>query len=719
MDKEKLDIILDTVAETSEWALAESENIEVYGARVHNLKNIDVLIPRNKLVVITGISGSGKSSLAFDTIYAEGQRRYLETFSAYARQFIGTLERPDVDKINGLSPVISIEQKTTIRNPRSTVGTITEIYDFLRLLYARASDAYSYLSGEKMVRYSQTQIIQLILDKYNNKHIMLLSPIVRGRKGHYRDLFHDLQRQGFLKVRIDGELRDIVYNMKLDRYKTHDIEVMIDMFRVNADVVSRLNSSINTAMHHSNGLVAILDNDNSQIQFYSRNLICPVTGISYSEPEPNNFSFNSAYGACPKCSGLGSIQSIDIDKVIPDRKISIHKGAIKPLGEYKPTWIFRQIEALADKYGFSLNDPVSTIPDNALNAILYGTDEVLKVKNDIQGNSLSYSMSFEGIISFLSKQMEERNSDSLSKWFEGFLNYTQCPECQGQRLKKESLHFKILDQNISQVSGLDLIKLRQWIDSLSLLLDNKRKIIAGEIIREIKMRIDFMIEVGLDYLTIDRATRTLSGGESQRIRLATQIGSQLTGVLYLLDEPTIGLHQRDNLKVIHALRKLRDIGNSVIVVEHDREMIEAADYIIDIGPGAGSHGGKITAAGTLKEIIKADNLTADYLNHKKTVVIPEKSRKGTGKFLTLTGATGNNLKNVTVSLPLGKMICITGVSGSGKSTLINETLYPILSRHFYRSHQKPLPYTSIQGIENIDKVIEIDQSPIGRTPRSN
>ena len=700
--------------------ISESKDrIEIYGARVHNLKNIDLVIPRNKVVVFTGLSGSGKSSLAFDTIYAEGQRRYIETFSAYARQFIGDLERPDVDKITGLSPVISIEQKSTNRNPRSTVGTITEIYDFLRLLYARAADAYSYVTGEKMVRYNETQIIDLINSTYKGKDVMILSPVVKGRKGHYRELFEQIRKQGFLKVRIDGKIAEIHYNMKLDRYKIHDIDIVIDYISITPAQKNRLISTIQTAMRYGKGSISIIDTETNKVQHYSKHLMCLTSGISYDEPEPNTFSFNSVYGACPKCNGLGIITELDIDKIIPDKNKSIRKGAITPIGEHKNTWIFRQLDAIGDKYGFTLNTPIKEIPEHALNVILYGSDEMFKIKNDEHGISTGYSLSFEGIINFISNQFSENNSPSLQKWIESFMNEVPCPECKGTRLKKESLHYKLNDKSIAELSDLDLINLYDWFENINANIEERKLKIAKEIIREIKVRIKFLLEVGLDYLTISRTAKSLSGGESQRIRLATQIGSQLTGVLYLLDEPTIGLHQRDNLRVIESLKNLRDIGNSVIIVEHDKEMIESADYVIDIGPGAGLYGGEIVAEGTPEEILKSNTMTADYLNGRKQISVPKKRRKGNGKYLNLKGAKGNNLKDVTLKLPLGKMICITGVSGSGKSSLINETLYPILSNKFYRSSQKPLAYKELEGISHIDKVIEIDQSPIGRTPRSN
>ena len=695
------------------------EQLEIYGARVHNLKNIDLAIPRNKLVVITGLSGSGKSSLAFDTVYAEGQRRYMETFSAYARQFIGNLERPDVDKISGLSPVISIEQKSTNRNPRSTVGTITEIYDFLRLLYARASDAYSYESGEKMVRYTEQQIVDLILSNHKGDELLVLAPVVKGRKGHYRELFDKIRKQGFLKVRIDGEIREITLGMQLDRYKIHDIEIVIDQLVVNNESRKRLIQSVNLAMKHGKDQLMTSPVDANAPRHYSRLLMCPSTGISYDEPEPNTFSFNSPYGACPNCNGLGTVSEIDLKKIIPNRNKTIKKGGITPIGEYKNNWIFKQIEAIGDKYGFTVNTPISEIPEQAINVILYGSDEVFKVKNDYLGVTSTYSLNFEGIVSFINSQHAEAAPAGIMKWVRSFMNKKPCPECHGARLKKESLWFKVNNNNIAELSGMDLVKLHEWFDDLHHHLDERKQVIAYEIIREIRNRIKFLLDVGIGYLTLNRPARSLSGGESQRIRLATQIGSQLVGVLYILDEPSIGLHQHDNLKLIKALQSLRDTGNSVIVVEHDQETILHADYVIDIGPYAGAHGGKIVAHGTPGEIMQTDYLTGKYLSGKLTIDVPSSRRKGNGNVLTLKGATGHNLKDVILNIPLGKLICITGLSGSGKSSLINETLYPILSHHFYRSDKKPLPYHSIEGIKHIDKVIEIDQSPIGRTPRSN
>lgn len=705
--------------------IAESENetLEVIGARVHNLKDISVSIPRNKLVVVTGLSGSGKSSLAFDTIYAEGQRRYIETFSSYARQFLGDLERPDVDKITGLSPVISIEQKTVNKNPRSTVGTITEIYDFLRLLYARASDAFSYVTGEKMVRYSDDQIIDLILSSYEGKKILLLAPVVKGRKGHYRELFEQIRKQGFLRARIDGEVVELTSRIQLDRYKVHDIEIVIDRIAVSYDDRQRIAESVKLAMKHAKGTMMVAEakgnkNETGEARHFSRHLMCPGSGISYDDPAPNLFSFNSPYGACPKCNGLGHILEIDTNKIIPNKSRSIKSGAILPIGEYRSSWIFKQLDAIADKYKFKLSDPVKDIPEDALNAILYGTDEMLKVKNDTLGSSTSYSLSFEGVVNFLSRQ-EQEGSAGVQKWAAEFMNEIDCPKCGGTRLRKEALYFRINDKNIAQLSAMGLGELRDWMDGLEDRVSERQRTIAIEVLKEIRNRLQFLLDVGLDYLTIDRSSRSLSGGEAQRIRLATQIGSQLVGVLYILDEPSIGLHQRDNVRLIEALKNLRDIGNSVIVVEHDKEMILAADHVIDIGPRAGVHGGHVVAEGTPEALLKFDTLTSDYITGKKGIAVPSEHRKGSGKSIVLDGCTGHNLKNVTVELPLGKFICVTGVSGSGKSSLINETLYPILSKHFYRSDRKPLPYRKIHGLEHIDKVIDIDQSPIGRTPRSN
>ncbi len=715
------------MSKDEQLVMNETETLEVIGARVHNLKNIDVEIPRNKLVVITGLSGSGKSSLAFDTIYAEGQRRYIETFASYARQFLGDLERPDVDKITGLSPVISIEQKTVNKNPRSTVGTITEIYDFLRLLFARASDAYSYVTGEKMIRYSDDQIIDLIVEKYADQKILILSPVVKGRKGHYRELFENIRKQGFLRVRVDGEVKEITDKIQLDRYKIHDIEIVIDRIEVKGDSRQRISESVQLAMKHGKGVIMALpydpskrNNEYGKAQHFSRYLMCPTSGISYDEPQPNLFSFNSPYGACHKCNGLGEISEIDINKIIPNKKLSIKKGAILPIGEYKNNWIFKQLDAIGDKYDFKLETPVEDISEDAMNVILFGSEEVFKVKAYIDSASTSYSLNFEGIVNFLMRQQDdEQLSPSMEKWIAGFMNQVECPECKGTRLKKEALHFRVSDKNIAQLSDMSLLDLNKWFDEVENKLSEKNKIVATEVLKEIRSRIRFLLNVGLEYLSLSRSSKSLSGGEAQRIRLATQIGSQLVGVLYILDEPSIGLHQRDNTRLINALKELRDIGNSVIVVEHDKEMILAADHVIDIGPMAGIHGGKVVAQGTPEQLVKFDTITAQYITGKKNIEIPKVRRKGNGKFLSLTGARGHNLQDVAVDLPLGTFICVTGVSGSGKSSLINETLYPILSNHFYRSSKKVLPFSTRKGLEHIDKVIEIDQSPIGRTPRSN
>lgn len=695
------------------------DTLEIFGAREHNLRNIDLVIPRDQLIVVTGLSGSGKSSLAFDTIYAEGQRRYIETFSAYARQFLGSLERPDVDKITGLSPVISIEQKTTNKNPRSTVGTITEIYDFLRLLFARIADAYSYNTGEAMVRYTDEQINELILKHYSGQKVYLLAPVVKGRKGHYREQFEQIGKQGFLRVRVDGQIREIVPGMKVDRYKVHDIEIVIDKIAVKAGEEKRIAQSIQTAFKFGKGVILVLGEQEDSPRFFSRTLMCPGTGIAYDEPEPNSFSFNSPYGACPVCNGLGTISVTDIDKIIPNRLMTIRNGGIAAVGPYKNTWIFKQIEAIGYKYGFTLDSPIEDISEEALKTILYGSDEVFKVKNETLGITNTYSLNFEGVVNYISSQADENAPPSLKKWADSFMQQKTCPECQGQRLKKESLHFRIGGYNIAELSQMDLLALQQTISDIDKSLDGRKKTIAAEIIRELQTRLQFLLDVGLDYLSLFRTARSLSGGEAQRIRLATQIGSQLTNVLYILDEPSIGLHQRDNQRLIKSLKELRDVGNSVIVVEHDRDMIMAADHVVDIGPGAGINGGLIVAKGTPEEIMTQPTITAQYLRSEKTIPVPEKRREGNGKWLTLKGATGNNLKKVELHIPLGKLICITGVSGSGKSSLINETLYPILSHHFYRSETQPLPYESIDGIKNVDKVIEIDQSPIGRTPRSN
>tara|TARA_R110001583_G_scaffold39765_3_gene127426 strand:+ start:5812 stop:8637 length:2826 start_codon:yes stop_codon:yes gene_type:complete len=695
------------------------EYIEVLGARVHNLKNIDVRIPREKLVVITGLSGSGKSSLAFDTIYAEGQRRYIETFSAYARQFLGGLERPDVDKIDGLSPVISIEQKTTNKSPRSTVGTITEIYDFLRLLFARAADAYSYNTNKKMVSYSDEQIKELILSEFNEKKIVVLAPIIKSRKGHYRELFEQIAKQGFVKVRVDGEIREIEKGMRLDRYKMHDIEIVIDRLLVNPASEKRLEETITTALYSGENIIMVIEHNTNNPRYFSRDLMCPETGISYPNPEPNTFSFNSPKGACSTCNGLGRIHKVNVKKIIPDSSISIKNGGIAPIGEQKSSWIFKQLQLIADRYNFKLNDPISSIPKEALEIILNGGKEKFEIASKTMGITRNYEIDFEGILNFIENQYKLSESTSIKRWANDFMDEMDCDSCNGNRLKKETLYFKINKKNISELAQLDLSELAEWFATIEEKLSKKQLLIASEILKEIRTRIQFLLDVGLDYLALDRSSKSLSGGEAQRIRLATQIGSQLVGVLYILDEPSIGLHQRDNKKLIKSLLNLRDIGNSVIVVEHDKDMIEHADFVLDIGPGAGVHGGEIVSEGTFTELKQHDTLTAAYLNGTKEISVPKKRRKGNGKKLTLSGATGNNLKNLTVDFPLGKMICVTGVSGSGKSTLINETLYPILNHHIYRGVKKPMPYKSINGLEHIDKVIDIDQSPIGRTPRSN
>lgn len=698
-----------------------NEMIEVLGARVHNLKNIDVSIPREKLVVITGLSGSGKSSLAFDTIYAEGQRRYIETFSAYARQFLGGLERPDVDKIDGLSPVIAIEQKTTSKSPRSTVGTITEIYDFLRLLYARAADAYSYNTGEKMVSYSDQQIKALILDSFKGKRINVLAPIIRSRKGHYAELFQQIAKQGFVKVRVDGEIQDLLSGMKVDRYKTHDIEIVIDRLLIENDVETdnRLAESIKTAMHHGDDVIMVIEQENKEVRYFSRTLMCPTTGISYPNPEPNNFSFNSPKGACEHCNGLGTINQINLKKIIPNPKSSIKQGGFAPLGEYKSTWIFKQLETIGEKYGFKITDPIETISEEAMDIILNGGKDKFTVASKTLGITKEYKIEFEGISHFIKNQFDESNSASIKRWAKEFMDEIECPHCEGSRLKKEALYFKINEKNIADLSLMDISELTKWFTDLDSYLSDKQKAIAIEINKEIKSRLQFLLDVGLNYLSLNRSSKSLSGGEAQRIRLATQIGSQLVGVLYILDEPSIGLHQRDNERLINSLENLRDIGNSVLVVEHDKEMIERADWVIDIGPKAGRFGGLIISEGTPKQLMSEATMTAQYLNGNLNIDVPKKRRDGNGKFLKLSGATGNNLKNVTVEFPLGKLICVTGVSGSGKSTLINETLYPILNEHFFNAVKKPQPYRKIEGLEHIDKVIDIDQSPIGRTPRSN
>ncbi|TYA57338.1 excinuclease ABC subunit UvrA [Formosa maritima] len=697
------------------------ENIEVQGARVHNLKNIDVTIPREKLVVITGLSGSGKSSLAFDTIYAEGQRRYIETFSAYARQFLGSLERPDVDKIDGLSPVIAIEQKTTSKSPRSTVGTITEIYDFLRLLFARASDAYSFNTGEKMVSYNDEQIKELIIESFKGKRINILAPVVRSRKGHYRELFEQIAKQGFVKVRADGEILDLVKGMKMDRYKTHDIEIVIDRLKIDDSVDNdkRLTETINTAMYHGEDVLMVLDQDTQETRYFSRNLMCPSSGISYPNPEPNNFSFNSPKGACPKCNGIGTLYQVNENKIIPDPKLSINAGALAPHGPQKNSWIFKQFETIAQRFSFSLNDPYKNIPEEAKQMILFGGNDKFSVESKTLGVTRDYKIDFEGVANFIESQYANAETTSLKRWAKEYMDKVTCDECHGSRLRQESLYFKINDKNIADLANKDIVDLAEWFNDLENHLSDKQLKIAEEVIKEIKTRLQFLLDVGLEYLSLNRSSKSLSGGEAQRIRLATQIGSQLVGVLYILDEPSIGLHQRDNEKLIKSLVALRDIGNSVIVVEHDKDMIEHADYVIDIGPKAGKYGGEIISIGTPAELKTHHTLTADYLNGTKQIEVPKTRREGNGNFIELKGCTGNNLKNVLVKIPLGKMIGVTGVSGSGKSTLINETLYPIMNAHYFNGVKKPMPYKSISGLEHIDKVIDINQSPIGRTPRSN
>lgn len=697
----------------------ETEYINVYGARVHNLKNIDVEIPRNSLTVITGLSGSGKSSLAFDTIFAEGQRRYIETFSAYARNFLGNPERPDVDKITGLSPVISIEQKTTNKNPRSTVGTTTEVYDYLRLLYARAGEAYSYLSGEKMVKYTEEQILELILKDYKGKRIYILAPLVRSRKGHYKELFEQVRKKGYLYVRVDGEVREALPGMKLDRYKNHDVEVVVDKLVVADKDDTRLKNSVAAAMRQGDGLLMILDVQTDDLRHYSKQLMCPVTGLSYREPAPHNFSFNSPQGACPKCKGLGIVSQIDMDKVIPDRELSIAGGAIAPLGKYKNSMIFWQIDALLEKYEATLKTPVKELPDDALDEILYGSDERIKIKSSLIGTTSDYFVTFEGVVKYIQMLQEKDLSATAQKWADQFAKTAVCPECHGAKLNKEALSFRIHDKNIYELSTMDISELYAWLTNVDSFLSSKQRQIAGEILKEIRTRLKFLLDVGLDYLSLNRTAVSLSGGESQRIRLATQIGSQLVNVLYILDEPSIGLHQRDNQRLIHSLKELRDIGNSVIVVEHDKDMMLAADYVIDMGPKAGRMGGEVVFAGTPREMLQTHTLTSQYLNGERGIEVPAKRREGNGHSLWLRGAKGNNLKNVNVEFPLGKLICVTGVSGSGKSTLINETLQPILSQRFYHSLQDPLEYGSIEGLEYIDKVVNVDQSPLGRTPRSN
>jgi excinuclease ABC subunit A len=703
----------------NEIIISEEEKIVVTGARVHNLQNIDVEIPRNSLTVITGLSGSGKSSLAFDTIYAEGQRRYLETFSSYARSFLGNMERPDVDKITGLSPVISIEQKITSRNPRSTVGTVTEIYDFLRLLFARAGEAYSYNTGEKMVKYHDEKILQLIREKFSGKKIHILSPQVKGRKGHYRDLFEQVRRKGYLYARVDGEITELTHGYKVDRYKNHFIEIVIDKLVVDEASDKRLKDSVQTAMSQGHGIMMLLDHESGEVRYYSRLLMCPTTGISYNEPAPHNFSFNSPQGACHKCNGLGRIAEIDLEKIIPDKSISIGKGGIIPLGPQKNSLIWWQIEALGEKHDFDLKTPIKDISEDGIDAVLYGTTERIQLKNTPLGESINYMMTYEGLVKYVESQREDNPSLKARNWANQFVRTICCPECQGMRLKKEALWFRIDGRNISELSQMDLTALGKWFEDLGSRISERQEKIAREVIKEIRTRLGFMLNVGLNYLSLDRPAASLSGGESQRIRLATQIGSQLVNVLYILDEPSIGLHHRDNLRLIHALEELRDIGNSVVVVEHDKDMMLHADYVVDMGPAAGRHGGEVVAAGTPREILQQKTLTSDYLNGIRRIEIPALRRPGNGKWLKLKGCTGNNLKSVDIDIPLGKLICVTGVSGSGKSSLINETLQPILSQYFYKSLTDPLPYAQIEGLENIDKVVEVDQSPIGRTPRSN
>ncbi len=698
---------------------SEEQKISVWGARVHNLKNIDVDIPRHSLTVITGLSGSGKSSLAFDTLFAEGQRRYIETFSAYARNFLGGMERPDVDKITGLSPVISIEQKTTNKNPRSTVGTTTEVYDYMRLLFARAGKAYSYMTGEPMVRYTEEKVIDMIVTNYAQRKIIILAPLVRSRKGHYRELFESLRHKGFLHVRVDGEMMEIRQGMKVDRYKNHDIEVVVDRMAVKDSADERLKKSVQMAMKQGDGLLMIMDYDSGEAKYFSKRLMCPTSGISYSDPAPNTFSFNSPQGACPRCKGLGYINEIDLDKVIPNRKQSIHDGGIVPLGKYKNQMIFWQIDAILKKYDCTVKTPIADIPEDALSEILYGSLEDVRIDKELVHTSSDYFVTFDGVVKYLRSVMDNDETAGGQKWADQFLAECQCPECKGQRLNREALSYRIWDKNISELASMDLNELRQWLDDCEQHLDHQQQQIAAEILKEIRTRLDFLLQVGLDYLALNRQSASLSGGESQRIRLATQIGSQLVNVLYILDEPSIGLHQRDNNRLIHSLKELRDLGNTVIVVEHDRDMMLAADYLVDIGPKAGRKGGEVVFQGTIDEMLKQQTLTAQYLNGQRNIDLPEHRRKGNGHSLVLHGCRGNNLKNIDVEFPLGKLILVTGVSGSGKSTLVNETLYPILSHHFYRSLQQPMAYDSIEGLEHIDKVVNVDQTPIGRTPRSN
>lgn len=696
----------------------EKDVINVYGARVHNLKNIDVEIPRDSLVVITGLSGSGKSSLAFDTIFAEGQRRYIETFSAYARNFLGGMERPDVDKITGLSPVISIEQKTTNRNPRSTVGTTTEIYDFLRLLYARAGEAYSYLTGEKMVKYTEDQILELILERYIGKKVYLLAPVVRNRKGHYKELFEQINKKGYLTVRVDGAIREIIPGMRLDRYKMHSVEILIDKLVVSNKFADNLKTSLRTAMKQGDGLIMIQDVDTEEVRHFSRQLMCPSTGLSYSDPAPHSFSFNSPHGACPRCKGLGVVNKIDMEKIVPKPQLSIYAGGIAPLGKYKNSLFFWQIEAICEKHGVTIKTPIKDVPEEAIDEIMFGTEERLQIKNESLGSS-NYVVAFEGVAKYIEMQQDSDSSASAQKWAEQFIKTDVCPDCNGQRLSKEALHYKINDKNIADLAEMDIQHLFEWIQDMDVHISERQKLIAGEIKKEIVSRLSFLLDVGLNYLSLNRPSVSLSGGESQRIRLATQIGSQLVNVLYILDEPSIGLHQRDNTRLIDSLKKLRDTGNSVIVVEHDKDIMLEADYIVDMGPYAGRRGGKVVFAGTPDDMLKTNTMTANYLNGKLEIEIPKNRRKGNGKKITLKGATGHNLKGVDVSFPLNTFICVTGVSGSGKSSLVNGTLLPILSQHLYRSLADPLPYKTLEGIDLVDKVISVDQSPIGRTPRSN
>lgn len=699
--------------------LFEQDYIEVIGAREHNLKDVDIRIPRNQLVVITGISGSGKSSLAFDTIYAEGQRRYMETFTSYARQFIGDMERPDVENISGLSPVISIEQKTTGRNPRSTVGTITEVYDFMRLLFARVGEAYSYVSGEKMVRYNEEQMKDRISEQFADKKIVILAPLVRGRKGHYRELFDSVRKQGYTKVRVDGVMLDLEPGMQIDRYKIHDIELVVDRLKMSEERRERLAESLGIALKMGNGLIMIMDHDTEQVRSYSKHLMDPDSGVSYEEPSPNSFSFNSPYGACPTCKGLGQVNKVDMDKVIPDDTKSINDQGIAPFGEVRSNMTFKQLRAIAKKYKFSFSTPVKEIPEEAMQVILHGGDETVRGKASYSDNDFNYNLAQEGLVSMLERWYDSSSSEKIRSWVEEFMSIDDCPDCSGYRLKKESLHFKINEKHIGELAEMDLTDLHRWMDDVFDQLGERQQAIAKDILKEIQFRLGFLLHVGLDYLTLNRPSRTLSGGESQRIRLATQIGSQLTGITYILDEPSIGLHQRDNQKLIEALRELTDIGNTVMVVEHDKDIMLASDYLIDLGPGAGALGGELVAEGKPEAFLKMNTITADYLTERRAIEIPKERRKGNGHQLVLKGATGHNLKSVTAELPLGTFICVTGVSGSGKSSLINETLYPILRQHFYKSIKKPLPYENIKGLEHVDKVIEIDQSPIGRTPRSN